>query len=70
MKTKEKIKVDAIVLLFLCKTATKKTLDLKDKNVLLNCELDENYNKSFFTECYTIEAAKELHKQCVEWLNY
>ncbi len=69
--------VHEITLLFLCKTATKKTLWLKPDNggnyfpcVYLDCELDEDTIQNFYVVCKTEQAAKELEKECVNWLNY
>ena len=70
------IEVNEITLLYLCKTATKKTLfpgrgkgGLKWE-LYLFCTIDEHENQSFFVKCQTKKSILELEKKCVEWLNY
>lgn len=69
------ILVNDITLLFLCKTATKKTLwfehiDFKKCSISLDCEIDENIKQCFVVVCENESDAKELEKKCIEWLNY
>lgn len=66
----EAILVPEIALLFLCKTATKKTLTRNDCTVYLDCEIDEQLNQMFYSECRNLPDAIELEKNCVEALNY
>lgn len=73
----QSIEVHEITLLYLCKTATKKTLHLaeppsKDYKwiIILDCEIDEDNAQRFFVQCESEPDARELERQCVEWLNY
>jgi hypothetical protein len=70
MNTNTAIKVHEIALLFLCRTATLKNLERELCIVFLNCEIDEEKTQTFYVEYENEQDAKELEKNCVEWLNY